>query len=122
MADARPNHTLSQSATTTTRYTLTFFVPETRLDACQTAVFSAGAGRIGNYSNVSFSLTGTSQFMPTAGAKPATGEIGKLEVGPEVRVEVFCGSEEIARQAVKALKEAHPYEEVVYWVRKVEDF
>lgn len=112
----------SDIASPSARYTLTFFVPESHLEQCQSAIFRAGAGRIGNYSNVCFKLKGTSQFMPTEGAKPATGQIGKLEVGEEIRVEVFCGSEQIAREAVKVLKEKHPYEEVVYWVRKVEDF
>jgi len=112
----------SDVSSSPTRYTLTFFVPEPHLEQCQSAIFRAGAGQIGNYSNVCFKVKGTSQFMPTEGAKPATGEVGKLEVGEEVRVEVFCGSEAIAMKAIKGLKETHPYEEVVYWVRRVEDF
>lgn len=104
------------------RYTLTFFVPPSHLTVCKKAVFEAGAGRVGNYSQVSFELSGICQFMPTEGATPHTGEVGKLEVGSETRVEVLCPGEDVAREAVKKLKEAHPYEEVLYFVHLLEDF
>lgn len=125
-----PSYSTATTTTTTThpnaltaptRYTLTFFVPPTHLSACRTAVFSAGAGRIGNYADVSFELEGRSQFMPVECASPADGQVGQLNVVEEVRVEVMCGSEEVAREAIRRLREAHPYEEVVCWARKVED-
>ena len=117
---AKPLHQI-QSAPPT-KYTLTFFVPAPSLEACRDAVFSAGAGRIGNYRNVSFEQIGRSQFMPVDGANPHTGEVGALNVSQEVRVEVQCETEEVVREAVRLLKLAHEYEEVVYWVRRLEDF
>jgi len=60
--------------------------------------------------------------MPVDGANPHTGEVGALNVSQEVRVEVQCETEEVAREAVRLLKLAHEYEEVVYWVRRLEDF
>jgi len=117
---AKPLHQMQSAAPT--KYTLTFFVPPSSLEGCRNAVFSAGAGHIGNYRNVSFEQLGRSQFMPVDGANPHTGEVGALQVGEEVRVEVQCESEEVTREAVRLLHVAHPYEEVVYWVRRLEDF
>jgi len=56
------------------------------------------------------------------GAKPNIGAIGQPEEVDEERIEILCQNEEITRAAVKALKEAHPYEEVAYDVFKLEDF
>jgi hypothetical protein len=112
----------SSSSLVPSRYSLTFFVPPTHVKACKDAVFSAGAGRIGNYTNCSFQSTGIGQFMPIDGAHPSTGAVGQLEIGEEYRVEVICTDEDVAREAVRKLKEAHPYEEAVYWVKKMEDF
>ena len=47
---------------------------------------------------------GNGQFRPGDAANPHIGDVGKLEHTEEVRVEVMCFGEEIARQAVAALK------------------
>lgn len=89
------------------RYTLTFFTPHTALQKCKAAIFAAGAGRYpgaGNYTEACFVSSGTGQFRPGAGANPAIGARGELEEVEEVRVETICVGEDIARDAVKALK------------------
>ena len=90
-----------------------WFVPEDALDATRGAVFSAGAGRIGDYERCSWYTPGTGTFLPGGGARPAIGEVGREEHVPELRVETVVPAE-LAADVVRALIAAHPYEEVAY--------
>jgi hypothetical protein len=92
---------------------LVWFVPEEALDATRSAVFEAGAGRIGDYERCSWYTGGTGTFLPREGADPAIGEVGREERVAELRVETVVPSELVAG-AVQALLAAHPYEEVAY--------
>ncbi|CAK7245859.1 MAG: hypothetical protein STHCBS139747_007463 [Sporothrix thermara] len=110
-----------------TKYQLSFYVPLANVEACKAAIFAAGAGRFpgqGNYTECCYTIVsgGVGQFRPGAGADPHIGTVGELETVEEARVETLCVGEDVARRAVKALKEAHPYEEVAYQVIKMEDF
>lgn len=49
------------------------FVPTESVHAVRRAMFEAGAGHIGAYSDCSWSVTGTGQFRPLAGSDPAVG-------------------------------------------------
>lgn len=89
---------------------LCFYVPETHAEVVKLAVFSAGAGRQGNYEHCCFQSSGQGQFRPMAGSDPFVGEQGKLEKVSEVRVETIC-SESRLKEVLAALREAHPYEE-----------
>ncbi|KAI0877330.1 GTP cyclohydrolase 1 type 2/Nif3 [Hypoxylon argillaceum] len=106
----------------TTRFRLIFHVPPSAAAACKSAIFAAGAGRQGNYSECCFTAAGTGQFRPTAGANPAIGQVGALEQVEEVCIETLCVGEETTRNVVAALKSAHPYEEPSYSVFKLEAF
>ncbi|KAI0432597.1 hypothetical protein F5Y09DRAFT_136311 [Xylaria sp. FL1042] len=87
------------------RFRLVFHVPPSAAAACKTAIFAAGAGRQGNYSECCFTAAvGTGQFRPTAGANPAIGKIGALEEVEELCIETLCVGEETTRKAVAALK------------------
>ncbi|KAF2836516.1 hypothetical protein M501DRAFT_939584 [Patellaria atrata CBS 101060] len=106
-------------------YKLVFFVPSASLNTCKTAMIAAGAGRFpgpGSYTECCWTTTGTGQFRPGDAAKPHIGALGQLEQVEEVRVETLCVGEEVAREAVNALKKAHPYEESAYEMYKLEDF
>ncbi|MFP2770036.1 NGG1p interacting factor NIF3 [Oceanisphaera sp. KMM 10153] len=94
-------------------YKLVFFVPESHLEPVKTAVFSTGAGRIGDYDQCCFETRGSGQFRPLAGAAPFIGEAGALERVEEVRVELVC-EDQLIRTAVNALRAAHPYEEPAF--------
>ncbi len=48
----------------------------------------AGAGAIGDYVGCSFTSVGTGRFIPSQGADPFIGEVGKLEEVAEERIEV----------------------------------
>jgi hypothetical protein len=91
-------------------YKLVFFVPETHLEKVKTAVFNAGAGRIGNYDQCCWQIAGLGQFRPLAGSNAYLGELGQLEQVPEYRVEMVCEEAQI-KPAIAALRLAHPYEE-----------
>jgi hypothetical protein len=92
---------------------LVWFVPEEALEATRDAVFGAGAGRIGEYERCSWYTTGTGTFLAGPGASPAVGAAGEEERVAELRVETVVPVER-AREAVRALVAAHPYEEVAF--------
>jgi dinuclear metal center YbgI/SA1388 family protein len=89
------------------------FVPSENAEALRAAVFAAGAGRIGDYSHCSWSVTGTGQFLPEDGASPAIGSVGAVERVVEDRVEVVAPAR-ARRQVLSAMREAHPYEEPAF--------
>ena len=95
------------ASTAVARFSLIFYAPPSAVLACKTAIFKAGAGRYpgpGNYTECCWSTMGTGQFRPGDAANPHIGRIGALEETPEVRVETLCVGEDVARQAVAALK------------------
>jgi len=91
-------------------YKLSFYVPESHLEAVKQAVFAAGAGRIGDYDSCCWQVAGQGQFRPLEGSQPFLGQQGSVEQVPEYRVEMVCDRQCI-EAAVAALLEAHPYEE-----------
>ncbi len=86
------------------------FVPVTHADQVRAALAAGGAGEIGEYSACSFSALGEGRFLPGDDANPHIGEPGQPEVVDEVRIEAVCHRNR-ARQAVRAMLDAHPYEE-----------
>ncbi len=91
-------------------YKIVVYVPESHGDALREAMGNAGAGKIGNYTFCTFTSTGTGRFKPGEGSNPTIGEVGKLEVVQEERIETVC-SEEVLKQVLRAIKDVHPYEE-----------
>jgi len=91
-------------------YKLCFYVPESHLDQVKAAVFTAGAGRIGDYDRCCWQVLGRGQFRPLAGSYPFLGRQGEVEQVAEYRVELVCEAHCI-KAAVQALRDAHPYEE-----------
>lgn len=89
------------------------FVPHEHAEAVRNALADAGAGRLGDYDACTFTSTGEGRFRPLPGADPTIGEVGSLEVVDESRVESVLPR---ARRAavVRALLEAHPYEEPAF--------
>jgi hypothetical protein len=76
----------------------------------QAALWEAGAGTIGEYSNCSFVVDGTGSFEGSSAANPAVGQAQRLEQVSEARLEVVCPEPQVA-EALRRLKGAHPYEE-----------
>jgi putative NIF3 family GTP cyclohydrolase 1 type 2 len=92
---------------------LTVYVPAADAERLREALSAAGAGRIGDYEAASFSTPGEGRFRPLAGAHPTLGEVGRLEVVEEVRVEVVL-ARPLRRRVVDAMLAVHPYEEPAY--------
>lgn len=93
-------------------------VPDSRrvLDALHTA----GAGNIGNYKDCGFWSKGTGTFTPNEDANPEIGQANRREEVEEHRIEVIFPSY-LQHTVVAALKEAHPYEEVAYYLQSLEN-
>jgi dinuclear metal center YbgI/SA1388 family protein len=89
------------------------FVPPEHADAVRAAIFVAGAGEIGDYSQCSWSVTGTGQFLPQDGASPTIGSVGAVEKVAEDRVEAVAPTR-ARRRVLSALRAAHPYEEPAF--------
>ncbi len=89
------------------------FVPPENADAVRAAVFAAGAGRIGDYSQCSWSVTGTGQFLPGDRASPAIGSVGAPARVVEDRIEVIAPAR-ARREVFSAMRAAHPYTEPAF--------
>jgi dinuclear metal center YbgI/SA1388 family protein len=100
--------------------TLVYFVPEINAQKTLDAVYSAGAGKIGEYKNCSFQMNGVGSFTPSQKASPTIGERGVATVQNEVRIEVLVNSHLIGR-VMDALRNSHPYEEVAYYIQSLEN-
>lgn len=98
---------------------LVVFVPETHHAQVLSALGDAGAGWIGNYSHCTFNTPGMGTFVPQEGTSPFIGEQGVLEKVEEVRVETIV-SDLNQERVVRAMLEAHPYEEVAYDIYPLE--
>lgn len=102
-------------------FKLVFYVPESHKEVVKEAIFQAGAGKIGDYDQCCWEISGTGQFRPLTGANPFLGSQDTLEKVTEYRVETVC-DEMFIYAAVDALKAAHPYEEPAYDVWKLYTF
>lgn len=89
------------------------FVPAAQAEKVRDALTAAGAGAIGDYDSCTFSTPGEGRFRPGEGAAPTIGRVGDLEVVEEVRIEAVM-SRALRGAVVRALVEAHPYEEPAY--------
>ena len=101
---------LPKTATLKKLYT---FVPIAQAEEVRAALFTAGGGHIGQYSECSFGVEGAGTFKGGEGTNPFVGQVGERHEEREVKLEVIFPA---WRQAamIKALIAAHPYEEVAY--------
>jgi dinuclear metal center YbgI/SA1388 family protein len=104
---------LAPKAQTLTK--LVTFCPTGHTARVLAALHQAGAGNIGAYSGCSFSTTGTGRFTPGESANPHIGEQGEPEQVQEDRIEVLLPNH-LEKKVLKALTQAHPYEEVAYYL------
>jgi len=102
-----------------TKYKLVVYVPQTHIEMVRIAVCNAGAGHLGKYDNCAFMASGIGTFRPLPGAKPFTGEIGKIARVGEARLEVTVPKKSL-KKVIAAMKKVHPYEEVAYDLYKLE--
>jgi dinuclear metal center YbgI/SA1388 family protein len=89
------------------------FVPDKDLGRVADALFAAGAGHIGQYSECSFRLAGTGTFFGSDATNPTVGQKGRREDVSEWRLEAVCPEDRV-EPVVAALRRAHSYEEPAY--------
>ena len=101
-------------------YKLVTFVPPDHAEAVRAALAGAGAGQIGEYDACAFEAEGTGYFRASEEADPYVGEAGgEVEAADERRLEAQVVEWKLG-EAVTALKQAHPYEEVAYDIYPLE--
>lgn len=105
---------------TETLYKIVVYVPKTHEDKVREALGKSGAGHIGNYSDCTFNTDGKGTFRPLEGTNPFIGELDKLEVVDEVKIETIV-PQRILGGVISAMIKAHPYEEVAYDLYKLEN-
>lgn len=89
------------------------FVPFSHAEKVREALFSAGAGVIGNYTECSFGAEGNGTFKAREGADPFVGKVGEGHLEKELKLEVVFPAS-IQTTLIRKMKEAHPYQEVAY--------
>jgi dinuclear metal center YbgI/SA1388 family protein len=98
---------------------LAVFVPEDHVDAVRNSICEAGAGQIGQYDICTFQTAGQGTFRGAEGTHPFLGKPGQLERGQEVKLETIL-PRGLQKPVIKALLDAHPYEEVAFDLFPVE--
>ena len=88
-------------------------VPVDQAPALKSALFAAGAGNIGEYSECAFAWEGAGQFRPSTSAQPAIGNRDELTKVTELRIE-FVAPSRLREAIMGALRTAHPYEEPAF--------
>lgn len=109
---------LSPTIKTLLKYVV--FCPKEYVQQVSKAMFEAGAGQIGDYSECSFETEGAGYFKPEEKANPFIGEKNKREKVEETKIEMISP---LAKKStvLSAMKAAHPYEEVAYDVYLLEN-
>lgn len=97
---------------------LTVFVPTINKETLLSALYEAGAGKIGNYDHCSFQTEGTGSFRPNENAKPRIGTSNIDESVKESKIEVMV-PKHLVQNVLSCMREAHPYEEVAYYLQEL---
>lgn len=97
---------------------LVTFVPASAVESVREALACAGAGRIGEYSQCSWTTAGQGTFFGSNATNPAVGESGKLERIDEQRLEMVCPKAKLGA-ILQALKSVHPYDEPAFDVHEL---
>jgi len=92
---------------------LVTFCPHDHADKVRTAMFEAGAGRIGEYDSCSYNTSGEGSFRAIDGANPFVGNMNELHFEKELKIEAIYPVY-LEQHIIKSMVEAHPYEEVAY--------
>ncbi|WP_445452546.1 Nif3-like dinuclear metal center hexameric protein [Flavobacterium sp. 25HG05S-40] len=91
---------------------ITYTVPE-NVETLRNALFDAGAGKIGNYEDCSFSSKGIGTYMGNEDSNPEIGNRFEFVENEEIKIEVTF-EKHLQSKILKALFTNHVYEEVAY--------
>ena len=101
-------------------YKLTTYVPHASVKAVTSALFSAGAGNIGNYEECSFEVKGQGSFKGNDNSNPVIGNKGTRHTEPETQINLTF-EKHLKSKILQALFTNHPYEEVAYEITSLEN-
>lgn len=99
---------------------LTTYAPVAKANDIKSALFKAGAGEVGNYSNCSFSSEGVGSYKAGEKTNPTLGKIGEIHFEKETQINVIFSFEK-EKKVLTALFGNHPYEEVAYEIITLEN-
>ena len=99
---------------------LTTYAPNKQAENIRKALFNAGAGNIGNYSNCSYNTEGYGTYQGNENSNPIIGEKGKLHTENETLISVLFEKHK-EKKLLTALFNAHPYEEIAYEITSLEN-
>ena len=89
------------------------FAPVDKAEEVRNAIFQAGGGQIGNYSECSFNAEGIGTFKAGDYTNPYVGKQGERHYEKEIKIEVIFPAY-LETGIINAMKSTHPYEEVAY--------
>lgn len=87
-------------------------VPKKYTEIIRKAMWEAGAGEIGNYTNCSISSKCIGTFKANKNAKPFIGKKNQFKYVKEEIVDVICPIENV-KMVIEKVRKNHPYEEPV---------
>jgi len=113
MCGLKRTHALDYSQNRDAEVKLVTFIPAEHVDEVMQALFTAGAGWIGDYDKCSYRISGMGTFRGGQSTNPTIGRAGRYETVDEIRVETVA-RRNVLPQVVRALRDAHPYEEPAF--------
>ncbi len=96
------------------------YVPKKDAETLRTALFEAGAGNIGNYSNCSFNVDGIGTYQGNEDSNPTIGKKGETHQESETQISVTF-PKHAESKILQTLFKTHSYEEVAYEVTTLEN-
>lgn len=99
---------------------LMVYVPSSHAENLRNALFTTGAGAIGNYDSCSFQLEGKGSFRALEGSDPFVGKENELHFEEESKIEMVFPAY-LKSKIIQTLNENHPYEEPAYDIFALEN-
>ena len=98
---------------------ITYTIPE-NVEKVRNALFDAGAGKIGNYDDCSFTSQGIGTYMGNENSNPEIGNRFEFVETKEIKIEVTF-EKHLQSKILKALFKNHVYEEVAYEIYDIQN-
>jgi dinuclear metal center YbgI/SA1388 family protein len=95
------------------QFKIVVFVPKNFVAKAADAMFKAGGGSIGEYSNCSFQTEGNGTFRGSDKSNPSVGSKNVSEKVEEIKLEMVVSAANV-KNVINAMLNVHPYEEPAY--------
>ncbi len=108
----KPYETITHSYTSNYKL-LALYTPLEHSAQMREVLHQAGAGTVGDYSNVSYNSMGIGRFTPSEAASPTIGQALEAEQVSEERTEILVPNH-LIDEVIQVIYKEHPYEEPVF--------